>query len=56
MIYFCGLVTFHASVCPLYIVPWKTFVLETTGEQVMSEDIFMKDDLEAQVGGIGDAL
>jgi len=36
-------------------VPWKTFVLEIAGEQV-SEDIFMKDDLAAQVGGVGDAL
>ena len=53
---FCGLATFHVSVCPLCIVPWKTFVLETAGDQVMSEDIFMKDDLAAQVGGVGDAL
>ena len=42
--------------CPLCIVPWKTFVLETAGDQVMSEDIFMKDDLAAQVSGVGDAL
>ena len=34
----------------------ETSVLETADEQVMSEDIFMKDDLAAQVGGVGDAL